>query len=291
MNGGLLRGPLRSVVRHYPLYSGGASLVQRDPFRRLTPAGPVAAARLRDGAQLLVRSDDFIGRSILLTGDYDPKLTWLCRRILRPGDTVLDVGANQGVVTAYAAGLVGAGGTVHAFEPQRDLAALIERSMVLNGYRQVTVHAMALSAADERRPLYGRPASSPTASLEASESDGAVLDVVPVRRAGAVFAELELGPIRLLKLDVEGHEEPFLRGCLEYLADNPPAVLAFESHGDEPFRRRPVVAILAELGYRFFQIPKARLSMRLMPLDGDRTGPGFDYVALARRSGLAARLT
>jgi FkbM family methyltransferase len=295
MSGGVLARPLTALLRRYPFFSGGASLVARGPFPRLAPPGPVATARLRDGARLRVHPGDFIGRAILLTGDYDPKITWLCRQVLRPGDTVLDIGANHGIVSAYAAGLVGPSGAVHAFEPQRDLADLLAASMKLNGYRQVTVHALALSDTDGVLALHGTRANAPMVSLGGGEhgehGEDEILDTVPVRRGDTLFAELGLRPIRLLKVDIEGHEEAFLAGSLSYLSQNRPDVIAFESHGSAPFRRRPVVAMLSDLGYELFQIPKAMLRMRLTPVRGDRTGRGFDFVAVSPDTGLAARLT
>lgn len=271
---------MRVAARRYPLYSGGASLVQREPFRRLTPSEAVSEATLRDGGRLYVKSRDFIGRAILLTGDYDPKLTWLCRRLLRPGDTVLDVGANHGVITAYAARLVGPSGVVHAFEPQPELALLMRRSMVLNDYRQVTVHALALSDINGSLPLFGSVASSATASLEPPASGQASIGTVTVRRAGEVLESLALGPIRFVKLDIEGHEESFLDGARAYLRASPPDAVAFESHGNAPFTTRPVVRILSELGYVMYQVPKALFSMRLVAMNGDDVARGFDFVGL-----------
>lgn len=275
-------------MRRYPLLSGGASLAQRQPFRRLTPAGEIVEATLRDGGRLLVEPGSFIGRSVLLTGDYDPKLTRVCEATLRPGDVVLDVGANLGVVSAYAARLVGPQGRVHAFEPQPELVRLMERSMRLNDYAQVTVHEMALSDHDGVAPLYGATARRESASLHGR---GSTIGEVQVRDASAVLHSLDLGPIRLLKLDVEGHEEAVLRGAQPYLRRNTPEVVLFESHGDSPFRSRPVVRLLGELGFEFFQVPKALRALRLVPLPGDETARGFDFVALRRGSDLIPRLT
>lgn len=287
----MLRAPLRAAAWRYPLLSGGASLVQREPFRRLTPAEAVCLANLRDGGRLFVRSQDFIGRAILLTGDYDPKLTWLCRQVLRRGDTMLDVGANQGVVTAYAARLVGPTGFVHAFEPQPELAALLSRSMTLNGYHHVQVHPYALSNSDGHRSLHGPPGSSGMATLEPDGGGSVLAESVEVRRAGDVFQAIALSPIRLLKVDIEGHEESFLQGCLDYLRRSPPEVVAFESHGVAPFHARPAVAMLRRIGYAFYQVPKALVAMRLNPVAGKDTGRGFDYVAVLPESEAARRLT
>lgn len=43
------------------------------------------------------------------------------RRLLRPGDVVLDIGANMGYMSIMASRFVGASGHVHAFEPSPEI--------------------------------------------------------------------------------------------------------------------------------------------------------------------------
>lgn len=50
----------------------------------------------------------------------------IARAILRPGDTVLDVGANAGQFTFVFSTLVGKSGSVHAFEPVGETFARLE---------------------------------------------------------------------------------------------------------------------------------------------------------------------
>jgi hypothetical protein len=50
-------------------------------------------------------------------GLYQYEITSLMKRILKEGDTFIDVGANVGYISAFALGLVGGCGNVHAFEP------------------------------------------------------------------------------------------------------------------------------------------------------------------------------
>jgi hypothetical protein len=97
--------------------------------------------RLKSGELLIIIPDDYVGRSVYYFGDLDPKLSWLCRKILRRGDTAIDIRANLGVVAVLMAGVAGSSGTVHAFEPQPDLASLIVRSAELNTFDHCTCTA------------------------------------------------------------------------------------------------------------------------------------------------------
>ncbi len=63
--------------------------------------------KLRCGPRILLWPNEHIGRTIYFFGDLEPKLSWVCTRVLRPGDTAVDVGANYGVITLLAAQAVG----------------------------------------------------------------------------------------------------------------------------------------------------------------------------------------
>jgi tRNA G37 N-methylase Trm5 len=66
------------------------------------------------------------------------------RRILKPGQTVLDIGANLGMYALSMARVVGQEGRVIAFEPASNTAALLQQSADLNGFSQIEVDARAV---------------------------------------------------------------------------------------------------------------------------------------------------
>lgn len=70
------------------------------------------------GFPLLGFADDLqIASSLLMHRNWDVPTTQLLERVLRPGDSFLDIGANIGYFTIFGAALVGFNGRVHAFEP------------------------------------------------------------------------------------------------------------------------------------------------------------------------------
>ena len=74
-----------------------------------------------------------LGRNLLTTGRYEVETEDIFQSELRPGDVFLDIGANEGYLSALAATLVGPTGLVIAVEPQSRLQALIEINLRLNG--------------------------------------------------------------------------------------------------------------------------------------------------------------
>jgi hypothetical protein len=76
---------------------------------------------------------------------YEPYLTKLVMDLIRPGDVVVDVGAMIGYYTVIFARLVGADGTVYAFEPDPENFAILEENVSLNGYSHVRLERAAVS--------------------------------------------------------------------------------------------------------------------------------------------------
>ncbi len=89
---------------------------------------------------------------------FERPLDALLRRVLRPGDTVIDAGANFGHMTILSAALVYPNGIVHAFEPHPGLAELLRdhaaRQPRVRNTRSSSSEQMTCSS--HRRPP-GRP--------------------------------------------------------------------------------------------------------------------------------------
>ena len=67
------------------------------------------------------------------------------RRMLQPGQQIVDIGANYGVYTLSIAKVVGSSGHVWSFEPAATTAALLNQSIAANNFDQVTLEQCALS--------------------------------------------------------------------------------------------------------------------------------------------------
>ncbi len=280
---------LAFMGRRYPLCRGHGWLA-RNLFPKPGTDGDAVEVGLRSGPRVLVHPDEFIGRIVFYFGDLDPRISWICRCLLRPDDVVIDVGANYGVVSLLAAELVGASGSVHAFEPQPHVASLLRRSAQMNGYNQLHVHEVALSEEDGELELHIPVGNLGGASLTRLSGQGSSIPV-KVRHGGTVLAELELPAIRLLKIDIEGHEAEFLRSGRDFLRSCPPDVILFESNDalyetgrHVPFWQRPAVRELGDLRYEMVRVGQrfAAVGPRLTRVKPGRDDPGLDFVAVHR---------
>lgn len=282
------RSVLRLICRCYPLKSGLSRIAFSRLFRRISVDGDLVVTRMRNGAKVLVYPNDIDGRIVYYFGDRDPKVSWVCRQVLRPGDTALDIGANYAAVAMVLGKLVGPEGVVHAFEPQKMLSEFVHVSALLNDYRHVRVHNIALSDTDGQFNLYITPGSRGEASLEPEdENTKYIVESVQVRNTSDVLEEQGVGPIRLIKIDVEGHEATVLRGADRFFAKHMPDVIVFESkQWDTLFWDRELIQLLDGYGFELFGVPRAKYSMYLDPISRDPKEKGLwhDYVAIHKNS-------
>lgn len=173
---------------------------------------------------------------------------------VRPGDTVVDVGANFGLYTARLARLVGPGGTVYAFEPHPAYGPALSRIAAKSA--NVTFVGAAASDAPgaARLAVPERGQNTYMGSLQSRGGDHAVIEVP------ATTLDLELGGrsgIRLIKCDVEGHEHEVFIGAEQTLRRDHP-ILFVEI--EQRHRRRPVqdtFGFLTELGYEGYMMRQA----------------------------------
>lgn len=138
-------------------------------------------------------------------------------RQLRPGDTVIDAGANLGEISEVMAAT---GATVHAFEP--DPYAFDHLQKRVGHLRNVHLYQKALSDKTGLVQLYRAKSFSEDPDLW-SQSSSLFADKSNVTTDGAIDVEqisiLEFvrsidQPIRIMKIDVEGAEVPILEAIL-----------------------------------------------------------------------------
>jgi FkbM family methyltransferase len=131
-------------------------------------------------------------------------------RLVKPGMTVVDVGANVGLYTLYMADLVGRAGRVIAFEPDPDLASLLVDNCEANGIQNVQAHRAALGTKPERMILHRMSINSGDNHL-GSHARTAFLRPVEVE---VVSFDSLLPGVRpdFIKVDVQGWELNVLRG-------------------------------------------------------------------------------
>jgi FkbM family methyltransferase len=151
----------------------------------------------------------------------------LLDRLVSPGATVVDVGANIGYNTVHAARLAGPRGRVVAVEPTPDNLEVLRRNVESAELDNVVVEPVAAGREAGVRALFVRGARSAVNSLFADSCYASVTDVLQV--AVLPLDELVEGPVDVVKIDVEGAELDVLEG-MPRLLRAPPKALIVEWH-------------------------------------------------------------
>lgn len=265
-----LRCRLASRLGHlYPFLSGCGSISNSKWLQTLAghPTGD-AWGRLRNGLAVRVNLDDFNGRAAYFAGDTDRKISWLCQRIVRPGDTVIDVGANIGIVTLTLAKLVGPRGRVFSFDPNPYVVQLLRQSIERNGLANVHLEQCAIGDEEGELVLQVPQGHSGRASLVRHTASNGSTEVRVLVRTLSDLVPATVERVRLLKIDVEGFEPQVLRGASRLFRESPPDVVIVElndSRGQPS--DHPSIQLLRGFGYELFSIPKAMVRMGVVALD------------------------
>jgi FkbM family methyltransferase len=275
-----------SLTRLYPFYSGCGTFANKPFIQKLAGNSTERVWSQVPGGEVLAPLDDYVGRAAFYAGDLDRKITWICDRIVRPGDTVLDIGANIGMISLWLSKLVGKTGKVHAFEPNPKLQEILEEMLDRNQISNVCLHPIALGSKrgslELRIPRINAGAGSLIRNRDLSDCD--TVDV-PVDLLSRIVAEEGIKSIRLIKIDVEGFEAEVFKGGREVLEAIRPEAILFELNErlEGSISDRPVIKILQDFGYKFFCIPRCFLRMNLRYFDPNSCDRpiGHDFLAVA----------
>jgi FkbM family methyltransferase len=204
-----------------------------------------ALCRVLGRYKLYVDTDDVgVGAHVLLDGCWESWLTVFMARRMRPGMSCVDVGANHGYYSLLFADLVGADGRVAAIEPNPRLAALLRRSVSVNGFGdRTTVFETAAGAVDAEPLRLIAPPDEPKngRTLPADVTAIAGVDVIGERLATMLAGWPR---VDFAKIDIEGAEEAAIDGFWPILErDRPELVMEFNAA-----RCADPAALLARLG-------------------------------------------
>ncbi|CAA7613882.1 FkbM family methyltransferase [Magnetospirillum sp. SS-4] len=198
----------------------------------------------RHGPMVFPTGDAYVGRSLAEYHEYSQGEVDLFRLLLRPGDGVVEAGANIGALTLPLARLVGPRGQVLAFEPQRSVHAVLTTNLTLNGQEQVRAERVALAAAPGEITVPVLPLAA-IANFGGVSVGGEGGEACPVR----TLDSYGLASLRLIKMDVEGAEGEVIAGAVETIRRLRP-VLYVEN--DRMDKSAALIAAILGLGYRLW---------------------------------------
>lgn len=168
---------------------------------------------------------------LLLDGIWEPWMTPVLARRIKPGMAVADVGANHGYFTLLLADLVGPGGRVAAIEPHPKTAELLRRTVGVNGFGdRTTVFEQAVGAHDDRLLTFERRDDDPKNARIVGDERAEQPGMTRVRSGRLDTLLADWPKVDFLKIDVEGAEEAVLEGAWPLIVRDRPEILLEFNH-------------------------------------------------------------
>jgi FkbM family methyltransferase len=168
------------------------------------------------------RADASVSIQVVDQHSYEPHVAAAIERVLTPGATFVDVGANIGYHTVAAAQIVGPGGRVFAIEANPENARLLNHTVLTNALTNVTV--LPFAASDHLGgATFGSHIGSNGGLLDdtvatVESGRGSVVPTMPLDA-------LELDRVALMKLDVEGGEALVVDGAAGVIGRSRPVLI------------------------------------------------------------------
>jgi protein O-GlcNAc transferase len=242
--------------------AGGARVVTPDSLNLITP-------------YVLYEQQDW----------FEDEINFL-RRLLRPGERAIDVGANYGVYALSMAKAVGPTGSVWAFEPASSTAAFLARGIAINEFTQVVLEPSALSCQCGTAQLTLNDNSEINALARAGDSATAT-ETVRVVTLDECLQRYGWRDIDLLKIDAEGEEANIIEGGRQFFEQLSPLIL-YEVKAGEALHLE-LVAKFTALGFDSYRlVPGLDL---LIPFDATAKPDGYLLNLFCCKKDRAARLS
>ena len=140
----------------------------------------------------------------------------ICRRLIKPGMRVIDLGAHIGYFTRRFARMVGPGGFVYALEAHPVNIQMLKRNLATDGVTHVMSEQFLIGSTDGTAPLFiGTGHSNHT--MHAAYTSEVDFIELPVVRLDSLVSRRNLGAFDFIKIDCEGAEPHILDGAVETL--------------------------------------------------------------------------
>lgn len=197
---------------------------------------------------------------------------------IRPGDTVMDFGANIGDFTIKAARELKGRGRLIAIEPSRENVKILRQNLEINNIKDVEIYECAISDHDGFANIYGK--GSVDAHIAEGEKERG--ERVTVHSIDTFLDEINIRNVRntVVKMDIEGSEryafesEKFVEKIRE---------ISMELHGIENVQRIP--EILTQNG---FHVSEYRTSDYVRRTFKSIIHSPIDFLRIERRSNYLA---
>ena len=215
-------------------------------------------------------TEDFADRQVLRYGAFEKSHLFFLRDVSR-GGVFLDIGAHKGLYSLFMSKYQK---QVHAFEPYEPVLKQFRALVASNGIRNIVIHPVGLGDKHERLAFAKPEGNNMVLGSFAFVNSNAQQEQLELVTGDQALKTAGVNEVDLIKMDIEGFEQPALRGLTETLARSRPVVLFELSLGaHEPRLFKSVGQIFKAFpsGYKFLVFKDRDPytgAYELVPMDG-----------------------
>jgi FkbM family methyltransferase len=221
-----------------------------------------------DGRKVSIDPISDFGLKIAKNEGYEKEMTDQISSILKPGDTFIDLGGNEGYFSIIASGIVGQTGKVITIEPQQRLWEIIINNSILNSCYNIQLLPYGISSTSGEATMTLFPNLN-TGASSLSPNFNFYISLISIRKKfykrqkiytktldvlSAIFPKR----IKLIKIDIEGFEYEALKGSENLLKQHVFEYLLIEIHRKSleslGQKESDVMDFLSKFGYQKRQI-------------------------------------
>jgi FkbM family methyltransferase len=213
----------------------------------------------RAGKMLLNPGRDSLQSGLFWSGEhYEKGLDQLIKSVVKPGDTVFDIGAHIGFYTILLSKLVQSNGKCYSFEPQKNLHEMIVKTLDLNDISNTIPFNVPLSDKSGKIKFFqtvDQSHSSVSSIVSESEAVGSSYELDCISLDEFILQN-NIEEIRLIKIDAEGAEAMILNGAKNSLNNKIIRNFLIELHEEQLVSLgsscAEVISCLEEQGFEVF---------------------------------------
>lgn len=172
-----------------------------------------------------------LSRALWLFGNRELDHKYMLETIVKPGMSILDIGANIGYYPLMELKLIGKKGNLIAIEPSSSNIALLKKNLTLNGFNNVEIHEGAISDKNATKEIFISTQSNLNTFHNIGTSAKHLSGKTEVVKTYTIAKILNGRKTHLIRMDVEGHEVEILNGLVSNISEiNELPMIIFETH-------------------------------------------------------------
>ena len=207
--------------------------------------------------KIILNQDDVAVSGMLALGAFEPYQMALFRKTIKPGMTIVDIGANIGLYSVIAGKLTGKNGRVFSFEPEKKNFEYLNKNVNANNLKNVQVDTTAISNEKATRNLFLFSDNTGSYSLVDNRKTNISVQV-QTDTLDNILKLKAIDHVDFIKMDIEGAEYLAFEGMTDVInkSKNLTMMIEFFPNAIRRFNKEPLQFLnkIKSLGFKISEI-------------------------------------